>query len=557
MEDLKQSGIISKKVAMKFDIVMLNSLIKYALCSDVPKLGINNLYSLFCNLDMDIYAYHQKIYDRISLIKYITEAQVNLNMLDHGLLRTYALEKDPDLIELCDEISWEDHQITKKDCEYISKNISERLQYVYLYETKDQLKDLFDKVDRADFISFYEIVGQLKTVFSQTLTKLQNSAIVNDTLIRRINFADPSFKNVMDIILKRSKLPTNLLQTGMRQFNAILSPGFYGGRVYTILGLTGKFKSGTLLNLADQIVKYNPQVIPVENGKRKTLLFITMENSINETMERLFDMYSDMNQELRDCELDEVLDVLRRNGGYTFSEDQGISIEMRYFTNLEIKTSNIYSIIQDMEDNGMEVIGLILDYLMQLDSDRPHHGDERLRLANCIKELKALAQTFAIPVITVMQINREGNGIIDAAQTAGEQDLLRLVGASQIGQCWEIMQESDWVCVVNLERQLSTGKLFLSVKRLKIRGKKDNSVSDYFNHPFENSKEIRLKVDIMDPIPASVMTLASDLESADNHGSMDFSKGQNRPDFSNHKNKDNIVECIKTEDLMESIRKAT
>jgi len=561
MSELRKQGVLSKKVAMKFDMSMLNSLVKYVLCSSVPKLGIHNVYTLFENLDLDVYAYNQKILERINLIRYITDAQVNLNMSEHDLIHTYVLEKDPDLEELCNETCWDDKQLSVKECEYITKSISERLQYVYLYETKDELNDLFDQIDRAEFISFYDIVTRMKTVFSQTLVKLQNSAIANDTLIRRLNFADDSFKDIMDLILKRAKMPTNLLQTGMRQFNAILSPGFYGGRVYTILGLTGKFKSGTLLNLADQIVKYNPQVIPVEDGKRKTLLFITMENSINETMERLFDMYSDSNQELRECDLDEVLRVLRQNGGYTFSDTQGISIEMRYFTNLEIKTSNIYSIIQDMEDNGMKVIGLILDYLMQLDSDRPHHGDERLRLANCIKELKALAQTFAIPVITVMQINREGNDIIDRASTAGEQDVLRLVGASQIGQCWEIMQESDWVCVVNLERQVSTGRLFLTVKRLKIRGKKDNKVIDYFNHPFENEKEIRLKVDINEPQAASVFTLAeTDLESADN-GKMDFTKGQSRPDMTKGKkkkkdDKKNVVEYIDTEDIMNTLRKA-
>jgi len=36
--------------------------------------------------------------------------------------------------------------------------------------------------------------------------------------------------------------------------------------------VTGKFKSGLLLNLADQIRRFNPQIQAVENGVRKTIV---------------------------------------------------------------------------------------------------------------------------------------------------------------------------------------------------------------------------------------------------------------------------------------------
>lgn len=59
----------------------------------------------------------------------------------------------------------------------------------------------------------------------------------------------------------------------------------------------------------------------------------------------------------------------------------------------------------------------------------------------------------------------------------------------------------------------SDQKLFLTIKRVKIRGKKDPMGVDYFNHPFTNEKCIRLATDVDLDYTLSVRSLAADLES--------------------------------------------
>lgn len=269
-----------EKVSMKFDIPMLNTFVKYLMTSSLNKVSVSNLYTLFEKLDMDTYTYNQKIYDRILLIKYIADARINYNIRELDLIRTFIINKDGDLIDVCNEFEWKDDQLNKSECEYISKNVSERLQFIYIYEVKNRIQEKFHKMDRAEFVSFYEIVTDLRKELSQLLVKLQGS-MINNGLVRRLSFADENFEEVMDFIVEKAKIPTSILQTGIRQLNAILSPGFLSGRLYVFLGLTGKFKSGTLLNIADQIRKFNPQIKPVEDGRRKTILFITMENTID------------------------------------------------------------------------------------------------------------------------------------------------------------------------------------------------------------------------------------------------------------------------------------
>jgi hypothetical protein len=220
---------------------------------------------------------------------------------------------------------------------------------------------------------------------------------------------------------------------------------------------------------------------------------------------------------------------------------------MRYFSDLEIATSGLYNLINELANEGKKVIAVILDYILKIDSIKPNYGDERLRISYAGRELKSLAQYYDIPVITAMQINREGNAILDAAMQENKEDVGRFIGASYVGQCWDLIQESDWVCFIDLEMQKSTGKWFLSFKRLKIRGKKDPLAVDYFNHPFVNNNGIRLEPDVMYDKPLSVISIASDLVSIDD-AKHDSNSTPIRPKItkinSDHVKDGSVLQCI-------------
>jgi len=110
------------------------------------------------------------------------------------------------------------------------------------------------------------------------------------------------------------------------------------------------------------------------------------------------------------------------------------------------------------------------------------------------------------------------------------------------------------MALVSLERKISTGQLFLSCKRLKIRGKKDVTVRDYFNHPFTNEKEIRLATDVDKPQSLSVISLASDLESV-NADELE-TRAQVRPKLKNKsaESKYKTLESIDTSALVENLK---
>ena len=504
------------KVHFNFDVSMLNSLISYTQCEYISRSNLSNLKKLLQYTDPELYKTEQPIFLRLKTLDSILRSMTDRGLASTDLIRSQLSQDFAPGISILDDIGFTKNRLVVSECEYISKFVNEKLQYIEIYQKRDTLIALLRKIDEiSDYnVSYYDTIHELKTCMSELLASLNNSDM-DQGLLKDFAFSEADATNILTNVIARMKQPSAIIQTGIRQLNAILSGGFQSGRLYTILGGSGKFKSGTLLNIADQIRLFNPQIAKYENGMRNCVLFVTLENSIEETIERLFDMYSDMDADIRTMSPEDIIRTLREQGEFTFTnaDNSGIDIYFKYAGNLEISTADLYGYVSDLNNKGFRPICMVLDYIKRIDSTHNSNGDERIRMSFVAKELKTFAEFYQIPVITAMQLNREGNNIIDAAMRDNKQDVARFVGSSSIGNAWDIIEDSDWVCLINLELQKSTQRLFLTFKRLKIRGKKIPGSSDYFNHPFVNAKNIRLQPDVNLEHPVSVISLANDLES--------------------------------------------
>lgn len=517
------------QIHINFDVAMLNALIKYTRCIGwVQRPQLDSLMKLMNQIDINSYNYNEDLQIRIKLVQAICEGVVTENILDDDVLEMYVRERVPDGVDVLTNVGFEVNKLNKSECNTIEKAISERLQYSYLYRFKSTILDLYDDIEKPSFNSYYNAIEKLKEELSKLMVNLQ-TANAGDEMIREFDFSGYLYDTLMDKIVARSKKASTILYTGMRCLNAMLSPGFESGRIYLFLGGTGKGKSGVLLNIADQLRLFNPQIKPVENGIRKTIVFVTMENVISETIERLFDMYNDTGINMKNLDPEQVKKILRENGRFTFDGENGIDIDILYFSDLEIKTADLYQILFNLRDKGKQPIALIIDYILKLDSTRENQNDERLRLTNCGKELKVLAQLFDIPVISAMQFNREGNAIIDAATTDEKEGILNFVGPSMIGTAWGLINECDWVGAINLERRRSTNLVYMAFKLYKIRGKRDAMGIDYFNHPFNSNNSLRLQTDVDKPKTVSMILNATDLESVEDDGKSKYGSPQKRP----------------------------
>lgn len=275
--------------------------------------------------------------------------------------------------------------------------------------------------------------------------------------------------------------------------------------------------------MAYQIKMANMKYKTKDPTKRPTILYITQENSVDETIDRLFSLScgEDTTDRMRNYTTKEALELLRTKGKLTLTVDNNIDIVLMYKAPGSINTADIYNIIEEMSDDGAEVICLIHDYIKKLRSVRPNK-ELRIELGNIADELKALANEKDIVVISASQLNRDSARTIDSATESNQADLARMLGASNIGESWSMIENSDLVIIVNRERVVSENKLFLTFKRVKLRNGPDNSI-DYFNHPFMPN-EFGLMSDINLEKPLSRKYLSETLVGVEEDDVISFDK---------------------------------
>lgn len=531
----RKSVVKDDKVKLNLDVEMSDILIQYSISKYPSNNHLMNLKNLLNVLDIESYIYNYDVYNRLLLVKFILDARLNQGLTAMTLIKNHAVAQDIAVKELADTVEWKDDSLNVGDIKAVNEYVDDKLKYYFYEQMMPVIIQKWADCQKTGFNTDTASLREINDLMAKLVNTMQSTTIATG-LLRRFRFSSPDVQDVLKFIVKKAHRPTAILQTGIRQLNAILGPGFRSGKLYVFLGLSGKFKSGTLLNIADQIRQFNPQLEDVVDGKRNTILFITMENDIEETIERVFAMYAPPEKTMITSSPEDVIDVIINQGKYVYTDTKGIDIDIRYFQNLEISTKDIYDIVDEAEREGEHIVGIILDYIKRIESAVNCNGDEILRASYVAKELKNIAEYYQIPVITAQQINRSGNQTVDAAMKDGKADLIRFIGNSDIGGAWSVIEEADWVCIVSLERQLSTGKLYLSFKRTKQRAGAKSAeafASDYFNHPFSQYSEMRLETDLDKDATVSIISIASDIEAVDQNKTKSTirssASAQNRP----------------------------
>ena len=497
------------KIKFKFPKSILNLFIGYSLYPDtskVSKMDLSNLYKLLKMTDERSYEFDVSMYARLELAKKILEARIEKGLYSFDAIMSYCnIENDVENNKLINNIN-SFTNLTESEIKYITRAVTDRLQYAFILLYKEIILNEFLKIDTGEFTSYKEVVAEVKEQCAQLLNDIRKADAA--TMKKSFSLKEGIFEELVTSAVASITDPGTALVTGVQMLNDMLSPGYMPGRLYIWLGISGSFKSLMLLMSCYCIKKYNK----IETTKTPTVLYITTENSIDESIIRLFNMSTTCG-DIRQYLPEEIAGMMRESGGLTL-DDGDTDIVMQYYNNFEISTGDIYNIVDDLEDNNREVIAVVVDYIKRIRSISPTI-DERIRLANVSNELKDLSVNLKIPVITAQQINRAGNMALDNASETGKEDLARFLGRGNIAQCWDIIENSDWCGILNIEVEKSSNIKYLTVKEIKKRYKSMTNIT-YFNQPFVDVDSIQMVEDVGWSTPAGKISLATNLNIVDN-----------------------------------------
>lgn len=386
-----------------------------------------------------------------------------------------------------------DDALSVNEIGYIESNINVNRNSFY---TQSMMSNVY--ADYADFAMADEaqrvkIIDKVQRQIVEVNRKIKETASISGVSESLSISDEEEYEAAITHLYNRSVNGSTKLKCGMEAFNRSLNGGYESDRCYIYLGLPGEGKSSTLLNLTLQLKANNKDVIPKDPTKRPCILFLTMENTLTETLERAFSiLVSD--EDISSFGSEKEIMRLLREHGLKVTNDSPIDIAFRYAPSNSVDTDYLYTLYEQLQSEGKEVICLVQDYIKRI---RPRdfklmNGDMRVALGAVVDEFKEFAIAKHIPVITASQMNRDAAKIIDEGRYKNESDLVRKIGRSNIGESTLITENADSAFIIVPETG-ADGNRYLGVSNAKKRFK--NQSAPWFYQPYSKERPLELLQD--------------------------------------------------------------
>lgn len=437
-----------------------------------------NLRNLIALIKPENYINDPEKEQRISFIKKGIEARLVYNLTDPYMILTHINGGilDTGIVNL-DQFDG----LTGAEIAWLNSMVSESLKYAHAYNNADKLLDICTRLRSANYGNKASIVKEFEDAINKTQNDFRRSKNEDQTEVM-FSLREGYFEDAMYDTYNTLSSPRRKLITGMQGMNELLGGGFENGRCYVYFGLPGEGKSLTILNIIYQIKKYNKDYRTKDPTKRPCIVLLTMENTVTESIDRLFGMATG-HDHMTEFTPENAIRMLREEGELYLTDSSPIDIIIKFKPSNSVDTSYLYTITEDLEDQGLEVIAMFQDYIGRIRSTE-RLQDTRLEYGMIVDEFKIYAEIKDVPVITVAQLNRDASKHIDEGRQKSKSDLVRLIGRSNISESMLILNNIDGGFLIAPEL-LQTGERYLGIQRIKKRY--DATDREYVYLPFAGS----------------------------------------------------------------------
>lgn len=363
-------------IKMTLDLRTLNCLVRYILQPQyyLKMEHLVNMKKLIQSLDRSTYENDPEKVARIDFIAKVIEARLDNNINDLDLILTYVnggIQYPIDFVDL-DNLA-----LSKDEVIYLHNLVSEILQYRFLYDYVDKMLELGTQFKSSDFNTRGNIIHEIEDFNNRLKNEFRKSRVNDNAIDMTFSLREGEFENAITNTWNMITNPSRRLICGMQGLNEMTGGGFESGRVYMLLGTSGVGKSITLLNLIYQMKRFNRFYKTNDPTKTPCIVLLTMENTVVETITRLFSMVTENNQNMANYSAPDCINMLRTQGELVVNDSSPIDIVIKYKPNRSIDTSYLYTLYDDLEDDGYEMICLVQDHVKRI---RSMSGNSDLRL---------------------------------------------------------------------------------------------------------------------------------------------------------------------------------
>ena len=498
------------KLNMNFNISTLEIMASYSVSENrnIRRSQLMQMRNLFAMLDENLYIVDHNKNKYFNFIIKALEGRLEKNIKDSDILDKFInggfIEDDSENSEEQIHIS-QLKVLSNPEVEWVSSTISESLKYSYINNDMNELYELLVKFRASDYSSRGEIVRLIEDEIVK-VNNLFRKAKSEQSHEVTFSLKDGIFEDSMREIHENVTNPSRRLYTGMQGFNELVGGALETTRVYMLLGLAGAGKSFTLLNIAKQLKTNNKHYRPKDPTKIPVIVYLTMENTVQETVARLFEITT--GQDMRKVDTETAIKMFKKDGEMYIADDNPIDIIVKFVPNRSVDTSYLYTLAEDLEDEGYEMICLIQDHVKRIRSIEKT-PDIRIELGNVINEFKTFAMLKDCVVITNGHLNREAAKSIDDGNRTNKGDLIRMIGRANISESMLMIDNLDVGIVIQQEYD-EKGNRYMGFKRIKERIKCNPNFNIVYQM-FKSPESLEFIEDLDKRVPLHKDTLKGDV----------------------------------------------
>lgn len=453
---------------------------------------INNFFTKV--IDIEDYQKDLNIYVVVVAIK--TAVECKMSKIDDvntimGLVRSEITDEtmmeilddsiEPTIITSC--------KVTDNEMRFIIEKISTYSKYNFILQYKSQIIDKIIQIETGNTQDVVESISQFMKMIKSLNNRLHKTASIDsNALTETVSMNDPEFLNKhFEKLYEMSKRKTKCLKTGIKKFNEMCGEdsngGLYTGKMYCFHAPTNSFKTAFLLHLAKWIRMYNSDEYMErfkETGRIPTILFVSLENTWDENLDRLYSMVTG-----KDISKATSIEEAKKTWVNEDSNKSIIDICMVYAKANRFSPMDLEAKIEELESTeNREVICCILDYMKNMKDDLGDR-DPRIKLINVSKDLYDMTTLRPnMCMITAHHTNREADRLISEMKRNGTIDMVKSLGREHLTESNAAEEALDFSFYILPEQSPFDKEWYLGIKLGKTRKKR--SLIEYIAHPLRN-----------------------------------------------------------------------
>ena len=331
---------------LKWDIPILNKIIGYIFkkTKNISNLQLRNVQKLLMKCDYSDYTNRPVIMERVNFILDALEAKLDKKFEDEGIILEYCTPANPNptIEEILKNLN-RYKNLNYGEINFISDFIQDRLTHGIFLNRIQDIKHIIEQVEDGEYRTYADAnVAVQNWINEYGIARRKISSAWNDDML---DFNDPNLEERVNEINNRLGDKSSIIITGIQMLNEMLSPGFRPGKLYMFLGLTGGFKSAMLLKIILDCAKYNAKsYTPKKEGAKPYVLYLTMENTIDESFARVWNMAIDNT----DVEKSKPSDIVKRLKEEKIVGNDDMGILFAYRPNMSISTADLRDMIDEI-----------------------------------------------------------------------------------------------------------------------------------------------------------------------------------------------------------------